>query len=72
MPSFYIDMQAGRPQSEVEFLNGAVVRYGDRVNIPTPANNFLTQTLLGMVRGEIPKDRYAKNPEKLLNDFYNN
>ena len=70
MPSFFIDMQAGRPQSEVEFLNGAVVRFGKNATIPTPANNFLTQTLLGLVRGEIPKDRYAKNPEKMINDFY--
>lgn len=72
MPSFFIDMQAGRPNSEVEFLNGAVVRYGEKVNIPTPANKFLTQTLLGMVRGEIPKDRYSKNPEIFINDFYKN
>ena len=70
MPSFFIDMQTGRSQSEVEFLNGAVVRFGKKVNIPTPANNFLTETLLGLVRGEIPKDRYAKNPKKLINDFY--
>ena len=44
MPSFHIDLYAGRKQSEVEFLNGAVVRAGERLGISTPINRILTET----------------------------
>ena len=69
MPSFYIDMQMGRAQIEVDYLNGAVVRKGNQLKISTPVNSFLTQTLLGLVRGEIPKDNYKKNIKRFLQDF---
>ena len=69
MPSFYIDMQSGRPHSEVEYLNGAVSRWGEKKSIPTPANTFLTKTLIGMVNGQIPKEKYHNNPEKFIQDF---
>ena len=66
LPSFHIDLHAGRGQSEVEYLNGAVVRYGQRVGVPTPVNRLLTETLLALTRGEIALDEYAGKPEKLL------
>jgi 2-dehydropantoate 2-reductase len=66
MPSFYIDMQSGRPFSEVDYLNGAVSRWGERKSIATPANTFLTQTLLRIVNGQIPKEKYQNNPDEFL------
>jgi 2-dehydropantoate 2-reductase len=66
MPSFHIDLHAGRGQSEVDFLNGAVVRAGRDNNIPTPVNELLTETLLALTRGEIPLDAYRRQPEKLI------
>lgn len=69
MPSFYIDMQSGRPYSEVEFLNGAVARWGAKKSIPTPVNAFLTKTLLGIVGGEISRGKYQKNPGIFIQDF---
>lgn len=69
MPSFYIDMQSGRPDSEVEFLNGAVARWGVKKSIPTPANTFLSETLTSIVRGQIPRDKYNHNPELFIRDF---
>lgn len=69
MPSFHIDLHSGRSQSEVEDLNGAVVRAGESLGIPTPVNRILTETLLKMIQGEIPRDAFAGNPEKLLNKF---
>jgi len=50
MPSFYIDLHAGRRTSEVEYLHGAVVRYGEKTGIPTPVSRLLMETLLAMVR----------------------
>ncbi len=66
MPSYHIDLHAGRKTSEVEWLQGAVVRYGEKVGVPTPVNRLLTQTLLAMVHGEIPIAEFSRQPEKLI------
>jgi len=66
MPSFHIDLYAGRKQSEVTFLHGAVVRFGEKLNLPTPVNRFLTQTLLDLTEGRLPLDTYDHQPEKFL------
>jgi 2-dehydropantoate 2-reductase len=66
MPSFHIDLYAGRKQSEIVYLHGAVVRFGEKVGVPTPVNRLLTETLLGLVEGKIPLDTFARQPEKLL------
>ncbi len=66
MPSFHIDLHAGRGKSEVDFLNGAVARAGLKTGIPTPVNILLNETLLAMTRLEISAEDYAKKPEKLL------
>lgn len=69
MPSFHIDLHAGYKQSEVDYLNGAVVRAGEQVGIKTPANAFLTQTLLGIVEGRIDRGTYWGKPGKFANNF---
>ena len=66
MPSYHIDLHAGRKQSEVEWLQGAVVRHGEKLGVPTPVCRLLTQTLLSMVRGDTPIADYSHRPEKLL------
>ncbi len=66
MPSFHIDLHGGRGKSEVDYLNGAVVRAGKKVGIPTPINQLLNETLLAMTRQEISIDTYAQKPEHLI------
>jgi 2-dehydropantoate 2-reductase len=66
MPSFHIDLHAGRGKSEVEWLNGAVARYGEKFGVPAPVNKQLTEILSGMTRGEIPLSEFRGKPEKLL------
>ncbi|PWH12294.1 MAG: 2-dehydropantoate 2-reductase [Anaerolineae bacterium] len=66
MPSFHIDLHAGRKQSEVTYLHGAVVRAGQRLGIPTPVNQLLTETLLALTEGKLPLNAFAHQPEKLL------
>ncbi len=66
MPSFYIDLKSGRGKSEVEYLNGAVVRYGAMQGVPTPVNRTLNDILMALTRSEIPLDTFAGKPEKLL------
>jgi 2-dehydropantoate 2-reductase len=66
MPSFHIDLHAGRGKSEVDYLHGAVVRSGEKYNVPTPVNKLLTKTLLALTNKEIPLEEFARKPEKLL------
>jgi 2-dehydropantoate 2-reductase len=66
MPSFHINLYAGRGKSEVEWLNGAVVRYGLKFGVPTPINKQLTGILLSLTLGEIPLTEFRGQPEKLL------
>jgi 2-dehydropantoate 2-reductase len=66
MPSFHIDLYSGRGTSEVEWLNGAVVRYGVKASVPTPINKVLTDTLQALTKGELPLKTFDRQPEKLL------
>ena len=69
MPSFYIDLHAGRKESEVEFLNGAVARYGDSLGIPTPVNHAYYEVLTRLAAGKLPLDSYKKNPKQFREEF---
>ncbi len=51
-PSLHDDVVRGSGRSEVGALNGAVVFWGQRVNVPTPVNAALSELLEQMVRGE--------------------
>lgn len=66
MPSFHIDLRAGRGKSEVDYLNGAVVRAGAKLGIPTPVNRLLTDTLVALTNGESSMDSFSHQPEKWL------
>jgi len=66
MPSFHIDLHSGRGKSEVEWLNGAVSRYGMRVGVATPVNQMLFVTLLALTSGKIPIGEFSHQPQKLL------
>jgi 2-dehydropantoate 2-reductase len=66
MPSFHIDLHSGRGKSEVDWLNGAVVRYGEKAGVLTPVNQLLTSTLLALTKGDIPLETYARQPEKFI------
>ncbi len=66
MPSFHIDLHAGRGKSEVEYLNGAVVRAGKEMGIPTPVNQVLTETLLALTNGDSEISQFSRQPERLL------
>jgi 2-dehydropantoate 2-reductase len=67
MPSLYIDLHSGRGRSEVDWLNGAVVRAGETLGIQTPVNKLLNETLAKLVNKELPLDSFSKQPGKLIN-----
>jgi 2-dehydropantoate 2-reductase len=66
LPSLYLDLAAGRKQTEVVHLNGAVVRHGRGVNVPTPVNYVLTDTLHKLVRRSLLWDDFGGKPDALL------
>ena len=68
MPSFHIDLYAGRGKSEVEYLHGAVARFGARLGISTPVNRRLTEILEALTSGQIPLTTYRHQPDKLLEE----
>ena len=65
MPSFHIDLHAGRGQTEVTWLNGAVSRAGGTHGIPTPVNDVLTETLTELSSGKASIADFRHRPEKL-------
>lgn len=68
MPSFHIDLTAGKSKNEVVYHNGAVAIEGRRLGIPVPVNTALADILLKMARREIPWERYDGNPAQLVED----
>jgi 2-dehydropantoate 2-reductase len=66
MPSLHIDLSRGKGKSEVEYLNGAIVRYAQELGLDAPVNRALHSVLMGIVKGEIPWEEYRGQPERLL------
>ncbi len=66
MPSLHIDLHAGRKKSEVEFLNGAIVRFGEKYGIKTPVNKILSDVLIQLTDGTIDKGYFYGKPEMLM------
>ena len=66
MPSFHIDLHSGRGKSEVEYLHGAVVRAGEKCDVPTPVNKVLTEILVALTNKQIALQEFAHKPENLL------
>jgi 2-dehydropantoate 2-reductase len=70
MPSLHIDYHGRRGKSEVDFLNGAVVRAGKRSGVLTPINEKLNTILMDLNSFPYRKNEFARHPEKLLASIY--
>ena len=68
MPSLQMDLSRGKGKSEVEYLNGAVVRCAQELGLDAPVNRALHAVLMGIVRGEIAWEEYRGQPERLLEE----
>jgi 2-dehydropantoate 2-reductase len=66
LPSLYIDLDQGRGRTEVDWLNGAVVREAGAAELPVPANLVLWQSLAAVAKGSEPWSRYRNHPEILV------
>ena len=55
-PSMWVDLQRGA-ETEIDFLNGRVVEYGEKHGMPVPINRTITTLIKGReleARGEQP------------------
>jgi 2-dehydropantoate 2-reductase len=66
MPSFHIDLHSGRGQTEVRWLNGAVVAHGARLGVAAPVNRVLTETLEALSAGRLDQEKFRRQPENFL------
>jgi 2-dehydropantoate 2-reductase len=64
MPSLHVALADGKP-SEVNWLNGTVVRYGRQTMIPTPVNAALAGLLADLGSGQAARDEYRGRPDRL-------
>lgn len=66
LPSLHIDLHRGKRRSEVRWLNGAVVRKGAQVDVATPVNRVLTDTLLALTNRQREQEQWRRNPWLLV------
>ncbi|RME73811.1 MAG: ketopantoate reductase family protein [Chloroflexi bacterium] len=66
MPSLHIDLAAGRTTTEIDALNGAIVRAGQSLGLPTPANSTLVEIFHQLASGKTERQAYRGRPDKLL------
>jgi 2-dehydropantoate 2-reductase len=66
MPSLHQDMVRNRRRSEVIWLNGAVARAGEAVNVDAPVNHALALTLMDILEGRAQREQFRNHPEMLL------
>ena len=66
LPSFHLDLAAGKTKNEVVYHNGAVAAAAFSMNIPTPVNTALNEILIKMAQNEIDHKIYSGNPKRLV------
>jgi 2-dehydropantoate 2-reductase len=66
LPSLYLDMAQGKTKSEVGYLNGAVARFGEALDVATPVNKMLNKILTQMLLDEQVRKQFHRNPQALL------
>lgn len=68
LPSFHMDLAAGKKKNEVFYHNGAVAAAGHKLGIATPVNTALTDILMKMARGEVDWQIYDGSPARLVQE----
>jgi 2-dehydropantoate 2-reductase len=65
-PSLWLDLDNQRGQTEIDWLNGAVVRAAEPLGIPTPVNRTLTRLITDLAANPARRADYAGHPKALL------
>ena len=64
-PSLLLDLRAGKAQTEVDFLNGAVAAAGREHNVPTPVNAVYARVLEDIAHMPQLWAKYRERPDTL-------
>ena len=65
-PSLQLDLEMQREDSEVSYLNGAVVSYSERLGLDAPTNRALRDTLLNIASGRSAWGEFRGRPRQLI------
>lgn len=65
-PSLWIDIDGGRGQTEIAWLNGAIVTQSDQLGIPVPVNRVLTALVNEIAHDPELRQELAGHPRKLV------
>lgn len=65
-PSLLLDLRAGRPQTEVDVLNGAVAAAGREYHVPTPVNAVYARVLNDIANMPQLWAKYRERPDALV------
>jgi 2-dehydropantoate 2-reductase len=68
MPSFHIDLTAGKGKSEVVFHNGAIAKAGKEHGVPTPVNAALTDILWKLTLEKLDWQEFNGRPKRLIQE----
>jgi 2-dehydropantoate 2-reductase len=66
LPSLLIDLNAGRPKSEIDALNGAVSEASQSIGVKTPVNDALTATVRELVAGTTDRAAWRRQVDRLV------
>lgn len=64
-PSLLLDLRSGKPQTEVDVLNGAVAAAGHEHRVPTPVNSIYCRVLDDIAHTPPLWAKYREHPERL-------
>ena len=65
-PSLLVDMRSGRTQSEIDALNGAIVKAGKSIGVPTPVNAALVSIVHDLLEGKADRAQWQRNIDQLV------
>jgi len=66
LPSLLIDLNAGRPKSEIDALNGAVSEASQSIGVKTPVNDALTLIVRELVSGQTDRAAWRQQVDRLV------
>jgi 2-dehydropantoate 2-reductase len=65
-PSLLVDMRSGKMQSEIDELNGAIVRTGKAIGVKTPVNAALVGIVHDLLDGKVDRAEWRRNVDRLV------
>jgi len=66
LPSFHLDLTAGKKENEVSYHNAVVAETGLELGVSVPVNAALADILIGIARKEIDYQIYNNQPKRLV------